>query len=172
MRLLERPYERHSARERFDTVVLEMLEEVSVLPVAPSVDGQAVCAVVVRSLRQGDPSRGEEGPHPVVPGPAVDEADVVGCREGVVVFIRGRRAVGEKLCEQSRPGGLVYCRGVGDDPVEVEDDPVEPVSCDDHFHRQAPPTAIAVAPILLGQPPRGPFTDSWRRRPDSLGQFE
>ena len=91
------------------------LVEVAVLAVAEFLHGVRI---------DPDPARGHEGGDSVIPRLAVDILPVVVWCEPANVLVWACSATTEELVEHPPPGRGMHRRGIGDDAVHVEDDPV------------------------------------------------
>jgi len=106
----------HRARIGGHPVAFHRGDEGGVLPVGDGADG---------GLVDDDPARRQEGSHPVVAGPAVDEVEIVLVGERRQVLAGGRQrsaaAVGEEGVEGVTPGRHVKGGGRGEHTVEIEE---------------------------------------------------
>ena len=95
---------------------------------------------------QPDASGRQEVPHAVVTRLAVDEVAVILLGEGPPVLAGRLRPRAEIAVEEFLPSRLVQRGGVGDHPVEVEQDRVVEAGIDRTSH-----------PLTLGHPHKGPM---------------
>ncbi|CAH0326458.1 hypothetical protein SRABI128_05350 [Microbacterium sp. Bi128] len=113
--------QRHGAGENGHGPAREHGFENSVLALRESERRPLVRAVRGRAAGNGDPARGQECGHAVLPGPALDPACEVIVREGRAPRVSGKPGVRHDVVKELFPSCRAELAGIGHDAVEVKD---------------------------------------------------